>query len=553
MQRLRFFYKYSFVAAILWVVLVAIGANLQLSREENRVDEIIKSEAASTLDKDKALAFWLMQHNDKSNSKGALSDFTEVIGVQTKIIGYKEFDKLAKTDAWLSKILPQMKANKKEYYEIMETNEQHYSRLAAPMKASAKCVQCHTNVHAGDVIGIMTIAIPMKNYTQMRDNVIRLVLISHTTALFLGLVFIYIVFRLTRRYVHSIERQQLREIQDYEDTLNLLVALTEERDAYTAGHAERVAKYCTLIGRYMGLSEKKLEILEEASRLHDIGKVAVPDTVLLKPGALTDSEYLSAQSHVTEGYKIISKMQKYAHLAEIIRYHHEKYDGTGYPYGKLGSEIPIESSIMAVADSFDAMTSNRIYKPRKSISEAIDEIKRCRGAQFHPLVADAAIDALKDVEIPHHISQLEDNIRNEHKLAFFFKDALTGLYNLEYLKMATQRNVDELSDYEKTTIISLKNFSRYNNAYGWEAGNELLKGIANFINSNFKDSVAFRVYGDIFIILCKDSVEICVSDIGECVPSEAREILRVSVSCKKGCSITECDYISIKKLESETI
>lgn len=552
MQRLRFFYKYSFVAAFFWVILVLIGANLQLSREEARVDEIIKNEAASMLNKDKALAFWLMQHNNAKGNGGALSDFTEVIGAQTKITGYKKFASLDKTDPWLAKILPQMQLDKKEHYEIMEANDQHYSRLAAPMRASARCVQCHTDVKVGDTIGIMTIAIPMKNYTQMRNNVIRLVLISHATALVLGLIFIYVVFRIAKRYVKSMHQQKEREIKDYEDTLNIMMSLVEERDAYTAGHAERVAKYCVLIGKKMGLAKSQLDLLEEASRLHDIGKIAVPDTVLLKPGKLDESEYASIQSHVTEGYKIVSKMQKYSHLAEIIRYHHEKYDGSGYPYQKTGEEIPIESSIMVVADSFDAMTTNRIYKPRRSVEEAIEEIKKCSGMHFHPAVAQAAINALQNIEIPHHISQFEYNIKQDHKLAFFFNDSLTGLYNLEYLKMLTTNDADNL-EYIYTSIISIKNFGRYNSIHGWEAGNAILQSIADFLRANFKESVKFRVYGDIFILISKIDYQISKDDIGSILPPEAKDMLEITVSCKKGCNISQCNYASIKQLERQTI
>lgn len=548
MDKLRFFYKYSLAAALFWVLLILGVGSIKLKTEESQINEIIKNEAKNALDKDKALAFWLMQHSNSGSSQGALSDFTEIIGAQTKIIGYKRFSSLKESDTWLFGVLTQMQIDKKERYEIMSTDNTYHSRLAAPMLASQKCVQCHNGVKVGDTIGVMTISMPMKSYTKMRANVVSLVLVSHFIALLLGLIFIYVVFRLTKKYVLSIEEQKEREIQDYEDTLNLLVGLMEERDAYTAGHAERVAKYCVLIGKQMGLSPARLDVLKEASRLHDIGKVAVPDTVLLKPGKLNESEYISIQSHVTDGYKIISKMQKYAHLAEIIEYHHERFDGTGYPYGKKGDEIPLESSIMAIADSFDAMTTNRIYKPRKSVLEAIDEILKCKNTQFHPLVADAAIEALKTVEIPRHVSQLEDSVRHEHRLAFFFKDSLTGLYNLEYLKLITQNEANELKDYGYTSVISIKNFGAYNKAYGWEAGNTLLRGVAEFINLNFKECMAFRVYGDVFIVICKNDYGVCVSDISSSLPKEAIEILKVDVSCTKGCDITEFAYMDIKKL-----
>lgn len=155
------------------------------------------------------------------------------------------------------------------------------------------------------------------------------------------------------------------KIENYQKTLFALVDMIEERDTYTGGHSQRVAKYSVMIAKEMGCAEKEREKLHQAGILHDIGKISTPDSVLLKPGKLNDIEYKLIQEHVKVGYGMLSKIPMYKELAEIIHHHHERYDGKGYPDGLRGDEIPLLSRIMIVADAFDAMTTNRIYKTRK--------------------------------------------------------------------------------------------------------------------------------------------------------------------------------------------
>jgi putative nucleotidyltransferase with HDIG domain len=156
------------------------------------------------------------------------------------------------------------------------------------------------------------------------------------------------------------------------------------RDVYTRGHSERVAEYAAAIAGSMGLSEESIERIRLAAQLHDLGKVGLSDSVLCKAGRLTTDEYTEVQHHPQTGAEIVERVPALAELAPIVRHHHERYDGTGYGDGLSGEDIPLESRILAVADSFDAMTSSRAYREALSSSAAFEEILACQGSQFDP-------------------------------------------------------------------------------------------------------------------------------------------------------------------------
>jgi len=190
------------------------------------------------------------------------------------------------------------------------------------------------------------------------------------------------------------ENQELEKTKEdnYKDALYTLVDLIEQRDTYTGGHSQRVAKYCKMITKQLKCSQKDIDTIYEAGILHDIGKVAIPDSVLLKPGKLNDIEYRLMQKHVDIGYDVLIKSSMFKDIAKIIKEHHERIDGSGYPRGLRGDEISLSGKVMAVADSFDAMTTNRIYKTKKDTAKALKDLE-----------------VLKDVKIEQNISQLPAN------------------------------------------------------------------------------------------------------------------------------------------------
>ena len=314
---------------------------------------------------------------------------------------------------------------------------------------------------------------------------------------------------LVEQRTKQIKKLHKEKIDNYKKSLMSLVELVEKRDTYTAGHSQRVAKYCVKIAKEMGFGVMIRKKLYQAGILHDIGKVSTPDSILLKPGKLNDIEYQLIQSHVTVGYNFLSKIPMYRELAEIIKYHHERYDGKGYPYGIGGNDIPMLAHVMIVADAFDAMTTNRIYKNKKTVEEAIWEIKELAGAQFHPDVAKAAISVLDNISIQKDIDQLPKNRLEEERFAYFYKDSLTGVYNKDYFELYAQgRNGYSRDNYNRVLGIFLKHFTQYNARSGWEAGDILLKKMASFLMKIFSGCLIFRIWGDDFVVLCKNDVYI---------------------------------------------
>jgi putative nucleotidyltransferase with HDIG domain len=173
--------------------------------------------------------------------------------------------------------------------------------------------------------------------------------------------------------------------------LEALEAAMEDKDEYTRHHMGRVAEYAGAIARTLGLPDETVEVVETAGRVHDIGKIAVPDAVLTKPGRLTLEEFDQIKNHCQKGEHITRRTQVLAHVAAVVRAHHERFGGGGYPDGLQGEEIPLAARIVAVADTFDALTSSRVYRARRSFGEAVAELWRVRGSQLDPLCVEAFV------------------------------------------------------------------------------------------------------------------------------------------------------------------
>jgi len=181
----------------------------------------------------------------------------------------------------------------------------------------------------------------------------------------------------------------------YEATMRSLIKSVETKDLYTRGHSERVSRASVLIGRRAGMREDRVSSLRYAGMLHDVGKLGVPTSVLQKAGRLTDDEYEAIQQHTVRGREIVKDLEFLGEAIEGILLHHERIDGRGYPMGKVGSEIPEFARIIAVADAFDSMTTTRSYRGARSIEDAFDELRRCKGSQFDPVMVEALVEAIE--------------------------------------------------------------------------------------------------------------------------------------------------------------
>ena len=182
----------------------------------------------------------------------------------------------------------------------------------------------------------------------------------------------------------------------YLESIQTLRYTVEAKDTYTRGHSDRVAQYSVLIGKKLNLSDDDLRLLQLGGLFHDIGKIGVPDEILKKNAKLTDDEYSEIKNHPSIGSHILSSATIFKDIIPIVKHHHEKYDGTGYPGRLAGNDIPYLARIAAVADSFDAMTSRRVYRDSLPIDVVINEFKRCRGTQFDPDIDDVFLDILEN-------------------------------------------------------------------------------------------------------------------------------------------------------------
>jgi HD-GYP domain-containing protein (c-di-GMP phosphodiesterase class II) len=185
----------------------------------------------------------------------------------------------------------------------------------------------------------------------------------------------------------------------YYNTITTLVKTMEARDAYTCGHSERVTSYSMQIAKEINLSKDDIERLLYAGKLHDIGKIAIPDSILKKTTALTATERAEIEAHPIKGIEMIASLKFLGRCFPLIRFHHERFDGNGYPDKLKGKRIPFLARIISVADAFDAMTSERPYRRGLSIDEAIEEIKRNSETQFDPELAKLFISLLPEQPI----------------------------------------------------------------------------------------------------------------------------------------------------------
>ncbi|MEW6540034.1 MAG: HD domain-containing phosphohydrolase [Bacillota bacterium] len=190
---------------------------------------------------------------------------------------------------------------------------------------------------------------------------------------------------------HEIERASINIQRHYLETVRSLVAAIDAKDSYTKSHQERVVMFAMLLGAELGLSAREIGLIQQAAVLHDIGKIGVPEQILLKKEFLTIEEYDIIKQHPVIGAEIISPVQFLSEVVPIVLHHHERFDGNGYPDGLKGLVIPVGARILAVADAVDAMLSERPYAPAKSVAKVQEQLRLCSGTQFDPQLVKIAL------------------------------------------------------------------------------------------------------------------------------------------------------------------
>ena len=213
----------------------------------------------------------------------------------------------------------------------------------------------------------------------------------------------WMIFHTQVQRVINLQKKEIelvkKQLEMGNETVLTIAKTVDAKDVRTSQHSERVAEYSVLIAKELGFDEKSCEDLKRAALLHDIGKIGIPDRILNKPEKLTDEEYGIMKSHVTKGAEILKSFTIVDHVEEGALYHHERYDGKGYVHGLKGEEIPINARIIGIADTFDAMTANRVYRKQLDMAYVIQELKNGRGTQFDPGLVDVMLGLIDNGKI----------------------------------------------------------------------------------------------------------------------------------------------------------
>ena len=206
-------------------------------------------------------------------------------------------------------------------------------------------------------------------------------------------------FGITSAQIRKYNIRHERDNEIINESIETFTGFIDAKDPYTNGHSKRVATYTKRIAKEFGYDGEALDRIYYVALLHDCGKIGVPDSILGKPGRLTDEEYQVIKSHTVRGGEILSSFKSLNNVGEGALYHHERYDGNGYPSGKAGEEIPFIARMICVADSFDAMNTNRVYRDKRTKEHILEEIESNRGRQFDPQIADVMLGLIRSGQI----------------------------------------------------------------------------------------------------------------------------------------------------------
>jgi HD-GYP domain-containing protein (c-di-GMP phosphodiesterase class II) len=234
-------------------------------------------------------------------------------------------------------------------------------------------------------------------------------------------------FFVTKFNLRSYREKQKNDVKIILQSMNTFINFIDAKDPYTSGHSRRVAMYAAEIAKRMRLSEDEVQNVYYAGLLHDAGKISIPDAVLNNPGRLSDEERKQIQNHTVAGGEMLKQLSSLRGIRETALYHHERYDGNGYPEGLRGESIPLYARIVGVADSYDAMSSNRVYRRHLTKDEIIEEIQQGSGTQFDTGIVPYMVDMINDGYVnvvKKETAETDDGSKNSH----LNEDVIPGFY-----------------------------------------------------------------------------------------------------------------------------
>ena len=367
------------------------------------------------------------------------------------------------------------------------------------------------------------------------------------SGLFIGIGLVILLFLNLIRTVRSVRNlERLRQKKELESrrrqterislqTIKTLSVTVETKNVYTNGHSQRVADYSALIAGALGWDDKRINNLRNAAYMHDVGMIGIPDSIVNKPTRLTEEEYAIIQRHTLIGVDILKDITLIEHVAEVAHYHHERYDGTGYPEGLSGEEIPIEARIVAVVDSYDAMNSKRIYRNALEKEKIIEELESCSGTQFDPVIAELFVRLIREGKVDTALLPAEPI--GESKMDHYESETTKFISDI----MSTMQSQEDSDSYDFLTglpvrskgeiliaqmmqehdgglvFVDMDNLKKLNDVYGHKAGDRALKLLGNILKDAGDNSIACRLGGDEFLLFLpdysKDEIHACVKHI----------------------------------------
>ena len=296
--------------------------------------------------------------------------------------------------------------------------------------------------------------------------------------------------------------------------MQTLSTTIEAKDEYTRGHSHRVAEYAALIAEELGWDIKEIRNLRNAAHLYDIGRIGIPDSILNKPTRLTEEEYAVIKEHTIIGAEILKNITLIDHVKEVARSHHERYDGKGYPDGLKGEEIPLYARIIAIADSYDAMKSRKIYRNPLADEIIYNEILQSRGKQFDPDIADVFLklldenrvaidedgDSDTEFEFERFITSVMSTMKRQEESEGF--DFLTGLPMRNRGEKLAAQFMQQDNGY--LVFLDMDNLKKTNDIYGHMAGDRALKLLGSLLMEHAQHSVVCRLGGDEFLMFVSE-------------------------------------------------
>lgn len=383
-QTVGYLYRLYFVNDAMRSVVYTINSSMQSRVNEKGSLEAVVGDRIFL----KGLADNLVKYNDVVSIKLWSIDGTIIYCTEEELIG-KRFN--------IEKELKEALEGKPSH-SVTELEEKENEHLKAN---NDKLIEIYYPVENenGKVIGSFEI---YKSYERIKEY-------DHSMTIYIwliifgGLLILYmLLFRSIRSAYLTLRRQnnELKEVNNelqrsYLDTIEAFSTAVDLKDSYTKDHSSRVTEYSLMIAKEMNLGKERVVLLQKAALFHDVGKIGIPDAILKKEGKLTDEEYALIKQHPTMGAKLIESVNFLHEVIPFIKGHHERIDGKGYPEGLKGNEIPLEARIIAVADTFDAMTSDRPYRNEMDFETAITELQRVSGTQLDGELVEIFINVLR--------------------------------------------------------------------------------------------------------------------------------------------------------------